>query len=248
LRYFLKLAYNGRDYHGWQYQPNAVTVQETLEKALSTILQEKTPVVGCGRTDTGVHASQYFAHFDAQEITDFDIFLYKINAVLPADVAVYKILKVHPEAHARFDAISRSYQYHIIQHKDPFLNETAYRVKNELNVEAMNNAAAILKDYKDFKCFSRSKTDVKTYNCVIAAAFWERKENRLVFTITADRFLRNMVRAIVGTLLETGLEKIPVSHMHTIINSRNRQYAGTSVPARALFLTGIEYPQSIFIK
>lgn len=248
MRYFIELAYNGKAYHGWQYQPAAASVQETLEKSLGTILQKETPVVGAGRTDTGVHAKQYYAHFEADEIDNREDIVYKLNSVLPADIAVFDIFKVQPEAHARFDAESRSYRYYIVQHKDPFLNDTAHLVKNKLNLEKMNKAAAALKDYKDFKCFSKSRTDVKTYNCRIDEAFWEDQENLLVFHITADRFLRNMVRAIVGTLLEIGLGKMPVEGLDQIILSRDRQKAGTSVPAKALFLTGIKYPQSIVSK
>ena len=245
MRYFIELAYNGKAYHGWQSQPNAASVQETLEKVLFTVLRVETSVVGAGRTDTGVHASQYFAHFDAEKITDVKNLIFKLNSMLADDIAVYDIFNVTPDAHARFDAISRSYEYRVVQYKDPFVNDTAYFVRNTLDVEKMNKAAAILKDYKDFKCFSKSKTDVKTYNCRIDHAFWKEKEGKLFFHIKADRFLRNMVRAIVGTLLEVGLGKIPVEQMHTIINSRDRQQAGTSVPAKGLFLCKIEYPKSI---
>lgn len=245
MRYFIELAYNGKAYFGWQYQPSAISVQETLEKALFTFLQVHTPVVGAGRTDTGVHASQYYAHFDTAEIEDRESFIYKLNSILPGDIAVYDVFKVYPEAHARFDAVSRSYEYVIIQQKDPFLKETAHFVKNELEVEAMNRAAALLKNYKDFKCFSKSKTDVKTYNCKITEAYWEQREKKLIFHITADRFLRNMVRAVVGTLLEIGLGKMQVEQLPGIIDSRDRQNAGTSVPAKGLFLTGIDYPETI---
>lgn len=241
----MELAYNGRAYHGWQYQPNAPTVQETLEKALFTILRKETPVVGAGRTDTGVHASQYFVHFDTEGITDNTKFIYKLNSVLPEDIATYDAFEVKDDAHARFDARSRSYQYRLSLRKDPFVVETAHYLKNEIDVERMNQAAEILKDYKDFKCFSRSKTDVKTYNCQITNAVWKQEKDLLVFHITADRFLRNMVRAIVGTLLEIGLAKMEVEQMHEIIKSRDRRNAGTSVPAKGLFLTGIEYPRTI---
>jgi len=245
LRYFIELAYNGKSYHGWQYQPAAVSVQETLEKSLFTILQQETPVVGAGRTDTGVHASQYFAHFDSLEIKDSKSFLYKLNSVLPADISVKDIFEVQADAHARFDAVSRSYKYYIIQHKDPFLAERAHFVKNDLDFERMNRAAAKLKNYTDFKCFSKSKTDVKTYNCSVMNAEWKKEQEMWVFHITADRFLRNMVRAIVGTLLEIGLHKLEEEDLHRIVESRDRQQAGTSVPAKGLFLTGIEYPATI---
>lgn len=248
MRYFLELAYNGKAYHGWQIQPDAISVQETLERALYTILQAEIAVVGAGRTDTGVHATQYYVHFDSGEIVNKGNLIYKLNSILPADIAVFRIFEVPADAHARFDALSRSYQYHVIQRKDPFLYEKAYFLKNDLNVEEMNRAAGVLKNYKDFKCFSKSRTDVKTYNCDIKKAVWEVLEDRLVFHITADRFLRNMVRAVVGTLLEVGLGKIEVEDIHKIIKSRDRQNAGTSVPARGLYLTGIDYPDSIVKK
>ena len=248
MKYFIELAYNGKAYHGWQYQLEVVSVQETLEKALFLILQEKTPVVGAGRTDTGVHASQYFAHFDSGEIQNRKKFLYKLNSILPGDIAVKDVFEVNEEAHARFDAVSRSYKYYIIQHKDPFLAERAHLVKNELDVEKMNRAAGELKNYTDFKCFSKSKTDVKTYNCKVMEAVWIQEGSLLVFNITADRFLRNMVRAIVGTLLEIGLHKTEEEDLHKILESRDRQMAGTSVPAKGLFLTGIEYPETIVKK
>ncbi len=247
MRYFIELAYNGNRYHGWQYQPDAATVQESLEKSLSAITQETIPVVGAGRTDTGVHATQYFAHFDAEEISDKKELIYKLNSILPSDIAVYDILKVAPEAHARFDAESRSYKYYVIQQKDPFLNERSHFIKNELDIEIMNRCAESLKNYEDFKCFSKSRTDVRTYNCRIIQSYWEKQDRLLVFHITADRFLRNMVRAIVGTLLEIGVKKLPEEALQEIIKSRDRQKAGTSVPAKALFLTGIKYPESIFI-
>lgn len=244
----MELAYNGKAYFGWQRQPNVVSVQETLENALYTILQAETPVVGAGRTDTGVHATQYFVHFDTEKLTEKENLIYKLNSVLPADIAVYKVFAVPAEAHARFDAVSRSYRYQVVRRKDPFLYETAHYVKNELDIKEMNRAAEILKNYKDFKCFSKSKTDVKTYNCEIRQAVWQEENDRLVFNITADRFLRNMVRAIVGTLLEIGLGKMEVEELHTLIKSRDRQNAGTSVPAKGLFLTGIEYPELIVKK
>ena len=248
MRYFVELAYNGKAYHGWQNQPDAISVQETLEKALFTLLQVETPVVGAGRTDAGVHATQYFAHFDAVDLFDLKNWVYKLNSVLPADIAVYDLFKVTDQAHARFNAISRSYQYHIILRKDPFQFDAAHFVKNHLDMKKMNQAAAKLMDYVDFKCFSKSKTDVKTYNCMITHAEWKKEGEKLVFYITADRFLRNMVRAIVGTLLEIGLDKIPVEKLDEIIESRDRQNAGTSVPAKGLYLTEIEYPTSILIK
>lgn len=248
MRYFIELAYNGKAYFGWQSQRDAVTVQETIEKALFVLLQKPTAVTGAGRTDTGVHATKYYAHFDAEKIGDINNLIYKLNSILPEDIAVYDIFKVPDEAHARFDALSRTYKYYVIQHKEPFLTGTSHLVKNKLDVEIMNRAANSLKNYRDFKCFSKSKTDVKTYNCKVSEAYWEKTNDLLIFHITADRFLRNMVRAIVGTLLDIGLNKLEEEDLHKIIESRDRQQAGTSVPAKALFLTGIEYPGSIVSK
>ncbi|MGB8706276.1 MAG: tRNA pseudouridine(38-40) synthase TruA [Gillisia sp.] len=245
MRYFVELAYNGKQYHGWQNQPDAISVQEVVEKVLRTVFQKKISVTGAGRTDSGVHASQYFAHFDTEEIEDFEKFIFKLNSILPEDIAVFNIFMVCEDAHARFDASARSYEYHVVQHKDPFKTETAYYVKNELDMEKMNRAATQLLGFSDFKCFSKSRTDVRTYNCKISSARWERRGNELVFCITADRFLRNMVRAIVGTLLEIGLGKMEENELQQIIKSRDRQKAGTSVPAKGLFLTRIEYPTSI---
>ncbi|GAB2780856.1 tRNA pseudouridine(38-40) synthase TruA [Salinimicrobium soli] len=246
MRNFLELAYFGKAYHGWQRQPNAVSVQEVVEQALQTLLQENLEITGAGRTDAGVHAKQLYAHFDTSKPLGKN-FLFRVNALLPKDIALVSVREVTPEAHARFDAVSRSYEYHIVKEKDVFSIDTAYWVKKELRVDEMNRAAKILLEYKDFKCFSRSRTDVKTYNCSIEHAFWETTNSGLVFHIKADRFLRNMVRAIVGTMLEIGQGKMEAENMHEIIRSGNRSEAGASVPAHGLFLTRIEYPQTIFI-
>ncbi|SKB80025.1 tRNA pseudouridine38-40 synthase [Salegentibacter holothuriorum] len=243
MRYFLELSYFGKAYHGWQNQPNAISVQEEIERALSVVFQQKTPIVGAGRTDAGVHAKQIFAHFDTDKELEKEAFRFKMNSLLPADIALRGFFKVKPDAHARFDALSRSYEYHIVQQKDPFLEDRSYFLKNKLNVEKMNEAAKILKDYTNFKCFSKSKTDVKTYNCKISAAVWKSENEVLIFYISADRFLRNMVRAIVGTLLEIGLGKQPIENMHEIIKSKDRSKAGTSVPAKALYLSRVTYPE-----
>ncbi len=245
LRYFLELAYNGKNYHGWQVQPNAVTVQEVIEKALSTLLRNEIKVVGCGRTDTGVHAKQYFLHFDIDERLDKKELIRKLNSFLPNDVAIYDIFQVEDDAHARFHAISRTYQYCITLSKNPFLSETAYQINRVLDIDLLNEASAILFDHTNFKCFSRSNTDVKTYNCKITTANWQKQDNMLIFTITADRFLRNMVRAIVGTLLSIGLGEKDVNSLVSVIESRDRQHAGASVPGHALYLSKIEYPEKI---
>ena len=242
----MELAYQGKAYHGWQRQPNAVSVQEVIENALFTLLQRSLEIVGAGRTDAGVHAKQLFANFDVEEELTED-FIFKLNSLLPQDIAINGMHKVTQEAHARFDAVARSYEYHIVQKKDPFAFDAAYLVKRELDVDAMNRAAQTMLEYKNFKCFSRSRTDVRTYNCKIEHAYWQRINDRLVFHIKANRFLRNMVRAIVGTLLEIGLEKMEVEKMHEIIQSERRSEAGASVPAKGLYLTKVEYPNTIFI-
>lgn len=247
MRYFLELAYDGTRYHGWQRQPNAISVQEVLETSLSTLLKKETPVVGAGRTDTGVHAKQIMAHFDVDSKVDETQLRYKLNAILPPQISIAKVSLVKDDAHARFDAISRSYQYHIALEKDPFLIEKAYYLKRELDVFAMNEAAKLLLNYTNFKCFSKTKTDVKTYNCTITEAYWEVTGNQLVFTISANRFLRNMVRAIVGTLVEIGQHKITVADLDGIIKSEDRGKAGYSVPAHGLYLTTVAYPEHIYI-
>jgi len=245
LRYFIELSYNGKAYHGWQNQPNAISVQQVLEEALSVLMQTKIEVVGAGRTDTGVHASQMFAHFDVEFEIDISTLVYKLNAILPNDIAIHDIFRVKEDAHARFDAISRTYHYKISTSKNVFTNDFAYRFQLPLNVEKMNEACKILLRYKDFQCFSKSNTDVKTYYCNIEKAEWIEEQNDLIFIITADRFLRNMVRAIVGTMINIGLGKIQVKDLITIIGSKNRSEAGYSVPAHGLYLTQITYPESL---
>lgn len=245
LRYFIELGYNGKHFHGWQIQPEARSVQEVMERTLSTLLRDDIKVVGAGRTDTGVHAKKFVAHFDAQEITDLKGLLFRLNSFLPKQIAVYSIFEVQDEAHARFDAIEREYQYHINLIKDPFLKDFCYLVHRRPDVVLMNQAARLLLDYTDFQCFSRSRSDVKTYNCTIKKAIWTEKDNVLNFTIVADRFLRNMVRAIVGTLLEVGYNKISIEEFHEIIKSKDRTKAGASAPARGLYLTEIRYPDRI---
>ena len=245
MRYFLEFSYNGKAYHGWQNQPNAITVQEVLEKALTTILKRKIATMGAGRTDAGVHASQMFVHFDFEGDIESKDLVYKLNSFLPIDIAVTDIFKVNSEAHARFDALSRTYQYKISTSKNVFNYDLAYEVQLTLNVEAMNKACKILLEYKDFQCFSKSNTDVKTYNCDIKEAFWTYNSNQLIFTITADRFLRNMVRAIVGTMINIGLGKLEPDDLHKIIDSKNRSEAGFSVPAHGLYLVEIGYPSTI---
>lgn len=248
LRYFIELAYKGTNYHGWQLQPNAITVQEHINKALSTVLRVSINVVGAGRTDTGVHAEQLFAHFNVENELNVKEVVYKVNSILPQDIVVYSIKKVTNDAHARFDATSRSYEYRMFLGRNPFQIETTWQLNNKkLNILKMNEAANILLNYTNFKCFSRSNTNVKTYNCDITKATWVENENELIFHISADRFLRNMVRAIVGTLLDVGSNKITLKEFIQIIESENRSNAGTSAPAQGLFLTQVNYPNSIFI-
>lgn len=244
MRYFIELSYNGKAYHGWQNQPNAISVQEVLEKALSTLLQDKIEIMGAGRTDAGVHASQMFAHFETN-IKLNDNLVYKLNSFLPNDIAVHEIFKVTQDAHARFHATSRTYNYKIATKKNVFTYEYAYGLQSPLDVVKMNEACQILLQYKDFQCFSKTNTDVNTYNCKVKEAHWVVNENELVFIITADRFLRNMVRAIVGTMINIGLGKIEVNDLHTIIQSKNRSEAGFSVPAHGLYLTRVAYPETI---
>ncbi|CAL2103634.1 tRNA pseudouridine synthase A [Tenacibaculum sp. 190130A14a] len=241
MRYFIELSYLGKNYHGWQIQPHATSVQEEISKAISTILRKEIAITGAGRTDAGVHASQMFAHFD----TDTPInehFTYKLNAILPNDIVIYNTTLVDNEAHTRFDAISRSYEYKIILGRNPFLLDTTWQLNyKNLDVPLMNKAAEILYEYEDFECFSKVKTDVYTFNCNVTHAKWELVNNELTFYISANRFLRNMVRAIVGTLLNVGLGKTSLEEFKQIIESKNRSNAGVSVPAKGLFLTKVAY-------
>nr|WP_321411421.1 tRNA pseudouridine(38-40) synthase TruA [uncultured Allomuricauda sp.] len=246
MRYFIQFSYFGKAYHGWQNQPNAITVQEVLEKALSTLLREKVEVVGAGRTDAGVHAKQMFGHFDFDDIPDAEDLVYRLNSFLPDDIAVQALRPVKLEAHARFDATQRTYEYWLVKEKNPFLFDHAHLVKHHLDVDAMNKAAKILLGYTDFECFSKSNTDVKTFNCDIRQAFWTLDKEKWVFTITADRFLRNMVRAVVGTLLDVGQGKMSPEEIHQVIASKDRGAAGASVPAKGLYLTKVLYPKEIF--
>ena len=287
-RYFIELAYDGTAYHGWQVQQNARSVQEALNKALSTILRQPIETTGCGRTDTGVHAKEFFAHFDVEEDVHGSLFMDHggeggvhgslfmdhgkegdvhsdeagsamnhepsainpfamnqkirgLNSILPADIAIKNIIPVGPDAHARFDATLRSYQYHVHFNKDPFLRGYSWQLRDVPDMELMNQAAAMTMDYIDFSCFSKSNTQVKTNNCKISRAEWVKTEQGMVFHISADRFLRNMVRAIVGTLMMVGKGEIPPEAVRQIIESKNRSNAGMSVPACGLYLTEVKY-------
>lgn len=242
-RYFIKLAYNGTKYHGWQIQDNAPTIQAVFNQALKHLVGEEVNVIGCGRTDTGVHARQFYAHFNLKNpiSSELNELQRKLNSYLPFDIRVFDLFEVKPDFHARFDAISRTYKYYITRAKDPFNHEFAWFVYGDLNMNLMNKGAQVLLDYSDFTSFSKTGTQVKTNNCKIVEAFWEENNETLIFTITADRFLRNMVRAIVGTLVELGKEKITIENFKTIIESKNRSNAGLSVPAKGLFLYKVKY-------
>lgn len=240
MRYRIELSYVGTCYHGWQSQPNATSVQETLENALSKVLREKISVTGCGRTDTGVHAEYYVAHFDAESEIDGRL-SDRINGLLPSDISVFSISRATDSFHARFNATKRSYKYVITQRKNPFLKGFSWYVRCPLDVAKMQEAANRLFDYTDFTSFSKLHTDVKTNNCRICRADFEVCGDQIVFHISADRFLRNMVRAIVGTLVEVGKGRLSVEGFCRIIESKNRCEAGQSVPAEGLFLTEVEY-------
>ncbi|RRJ92935.1 tRNA pseudouridine(38-40) synthase TruA [Flavobacterium macacae] len=242
MRYFIEFAYNGKNYHGWQYQPNAASVQETLGKAVSVLLRNETELMGAGRTDSGVHARQMFAHFDTEADFNKNTLVSKLNSYLPKDIVVFNLHQVADEAHARFDAKKRTYEYHIHTFKDAFENEQSWYLHQKLDLEKMNQGAKMLFEYQDFQCFSKVHTDVMTFNCSIFEAHWKQDRNRIVFTIAADRFLRNMVRAIVGTLTEIGSGKKNLEDLRTIIENKDRNQAGASAPAHGLFLTKVEYP------
>ena len=248
-RYFIFISYRGTSYHGWQIQANSLTVQQILDDALSVVLNEKILTIGAGRTDAGVHALFFCAHFDSiiPDLTSVKNIIFKLNSFLPKDISVTSIKQVLPNANARFSAISRLYTYYISRNKDPFSENTSWMIHSDLNIIIMNDACSILLDYSDFTSFSKLHSDTKTNICKIYLANWEQKDNLLIFTIKADRFLRNMVRAIVGTMVEIGSGKINLKEFEDIILAKDRCKAGKSAPAKGLFLTDIEYPVEIFI-
>lgn len=247
-RYFIYLSYDGTNYHGWQIQPNGISVQEVLMKALSTFLRKPVEVVGAGRTDAGVHARLMVAHFDFDAELDCATVVDKLNRLLPPDVAVHRVRRVKSDAHARFDATYRTYKYYITTCKNPFSRAFSWRIFQTLDFEKMDEAAQTLFDYIDFTSFSKLHTDVKTNNCKMMYARWEQiGEHNWVFTIQADRFLRNMVRAVVGTLVEVGKGKLTVEGFRKVIEEKNRCSAGTSVPGNALFLVDVGYPEELFL-
>lgn len=252
-RYFIELSYDGTAYHGWQIQPNASTVQECLDKALSIYFRQPVASLGCGRTDSGVHATQFYAHFDLEipnaetpeektKVPDPLRSVTGINSLLPYQIAIKRVFAVDNDAHARFGATERAYHYQIHFHKDPFKLNRSWLYKGELDMDAMNEAAKLLLDYTDFSCFSKSNTQTFTNNCKVMEAFFEIKDEGLQFTIRADRFLRNMVRAIVGTLIRIGKKELNLIDFKQIIESKNRSNAGQSVPACGLYLVNVIYP------
>ena len=242
-RYLIELMYDGTNYHGWQVQKNALGIQQVLDEALSLVFREKVTTLGCGRTDTGVHARQFFAHFDLTTIIpDCNHIVHRLNGLLSHEIAIRRIFKVADTFNARFDAIARTYQYHIYFHKNPFLNKRAYWLHYHPDVDKMQEAANLLLNHTDFSCFSKSRTQVKTNICHISSAQWRFENNELIFRITADRFLRGMVRAIVGSLLWVGENKISIQEFKQIITGKDRKQAGTSVPACGLYLEEIRYP------
>ena len=241
-RYFIHMAYNGAAYCGWQTQPDLSTVQLTLEQTLSTLLRQPIAVVGCGRTDTGVHASDFYAHFDADGEFDTGNLVFKLNNMLPADIAIFDIFPVADNAHARFDATARTYQYHVSDKRLPFCQGLYTRIYFQPDVDLMNRAAQVLMEYEDFTSFAKLHTQVKTNICHLSEAHWDTVGEQLVFTIRSNRFLRNMVRSVTGTLLDVGRGKLTIDGLRQIIERKDRCAAGVSMPACGLFLTKVEYP------
>jgi len=241
-RYFIKLAYKGTNYHGWQIQENAHTVQAELNEKMSLMLGESINLVGCGRTDTGVHAREFYAHFEiSKKLNELRDLTFRLNGFLPDDIVIYEIFKVPADFHARFDAKSRTYKYYISIQKNPFLTGQSFYFHGKLDVSKMNEACSVLFNYTDFTSFSKLHTQTKTNNCKIYKAIWKEDGDELIFTIQADRFLRNMVRAIVGTMIEIGSGKLGVQDMKRIIEAKDRSDAGFSVPAEGLFLEAVAY-------
>ncbi|MEN9729505.1 MAG: tRNA pseudouridine(38-40) synthase [Bacteroidota bacterium] len=244
-RYALQFAYDGGSFHGYQIQPNAHSVQAELEEKLSLLLAEPIAITGSGRTDTGVHASHQIAHFDTVAVIDANL-IYRLNRMLSPALTAQAIFSVAHDFHARFDATSRIYEYRITRHKDPFLRNFAYWYEADLDLAAMNEAAKLLLSHTDFQCFSKVKTEVNTFECTIVSAFWESKDDQLVFTIEGNRFLRGMVRAVVGTLMEIGMGKWTSADLKRILESKSRQEAGRAVPAHGLHLVKVNYPEASF--
>jgi len=248
-RYFIFISYKGTSYHGWQVQPNSVTVQQILEEALSVVLNEKISTIGAGRTDTGVHATLFCAHFESilSDLPEIWNLVFRLNQYLPPDISVSSIKKVVPDASARYSAVSRTYKYYISKVKDPFFDNSSWYIHGKIDIPLMIQACEILFKHSDFTSFSKLHSGAKSNICKIYSAAWEESDNRLIFTIKADRFLRNMVRAIVGTMIEIGIEKLDIRGFEDVILAKDRCKAGKSAPAQGLFLVDIEYPEEIFL-
>ena len=244
-RYFFEIVFNGKNYHGWQIQQNAITVQQLIDQSIKILIPNllEINIVGCGRTDKGVHAEQFFFHVDLPTISDFDKFKFKLNRILPSDISIENCFVVSNDFHARYSAVSRTYEYRIIQNKSPFLEDYSSLITQDLDLELMNTCASMLKNYQDFTSFSKVQTAVNNFNCQIMDAKWYKLEKQLVFSIKANRFLRNMVRAIVGTILMAGKKNITIEQFAEIIEAKNRSAAGPSASAKGLFLTKVEYPE-----
>jgi tRNA pseudouridine38-40 synthase len=248
MRYFFEIAYNGTNYNGWQSQHNAVGVQTIVEDALSKLLREEIKIVGSGRTDTGVHCEQQFFHTDIEHAFEAETLMVRVNSFLPRDVVINSIRPVRPEASARYDATERTYRYQITRKKNPFMDGLAWHFFKPVDVQAMNRAADLLLGEHDFECFSKVKTDVNHFLCTIKKASWKEEGDMLMFTITANRFLRGMVRAIVGTLLDIGTNKSSLKDLQQILQSKDRKKAGANVPSMGLYLTKVKYPAEVFLK
>lgn len=246
MRYFLEITYDGTHFHGWQIQPNALSVQEVLNDCLSKVLRQPISTIGSGRTDTGVHAIQQFVHFDVDQQLDQQQALYRINRLLPGDIGAKGLYLVADDAHARFDAFERTYHYHVTLEKDPFKRFYAHYLSREVDVAKMNEAAATLLKFEDFTTFSKVKGDTKHYNCNMYEAVWQQQGHNLHFTIRANRFLRGMVRLVVGTLLDVGRSKLTVEQFEQIVSSRDRAKASGAAPAEGLYLAKVNYPEQLF--
>tara|TARA_Y100000385_G_C13025716_1_gene608293 strand:+ start:588 stop:1331 length:744 start_codon:yes stop_codon:yes gene_type:complete len=244
-RYFFEIVFNGKNYHGWQIQQNAITVQQLIDQSIKILIPNllEINIVGCGRTDKGVHAEQFFFHLDLPTISDVNKFMFKLNRILPSDISIENCFVVSNDFHARYSAVSRTYEYRIIQNKSPFLEDYSSLITQDLDLELMNTCASMLKNYQDFTSFSKVQTAVNNFNCQIMDAKWYKLEKQLVFSIKANRFLRNMVRAIVGTILIAGKKNITIEQFVEIIEAKNRSAAGPSASAKGLFLTKVEYPE-----
>jgi tRNA pseudouridine38-40 synthase len=246
MRFFLEISYDGSKYHGWQYQPNAISIQETIEKALGDLLGVKTPIVGSGRTDAGVHASGQIAHFDAENV-DNERLRFKLNSYLPREIAINNIHSVTQEAHARFDALSRSYAYHMHLNKNPFKVGRSHYLHAPVALSGITAACTVLVNWTDFEAMSKVNTDVNHFNCNLLKAEWKEVEGGYLFLVQSNRFLRGMVRALVGTLLEVGIGKMSIDRFNEVLATKKRAHAGVSVPATGLFLSKVEYPKDIYL-